>query len=79
MAEHVVAYRRQIPGGELVTVVPRLVLGLAREGGFADTELPLPAGTWRNELTGETVQSDGEGVPVREILGQFPVALLARR
>ena len=59
---------------EAITVVPRLVLGLA--GGWEDTQLELPAGTWRNELTGEAVE--GGTRPVAELLARFPVALLAR-
>jgi (1->4)-alpha-D-glucan 1-alpha-D-glucosylmutase len=70
-ARHLVAFVR---GGEAVTIAPRLVLTLA--GDWAGTELELPPGTWRNELTGETVQ--GGRRPVAEILERFPVALLVR-
>jgi (1->4)-alpha-D-glucan 1-alpha-D-glucosylmutase len=70
-AGHVVAYVR---GEEVVTVVPRLVLGL--DGDWGGTELLLAAGAWRNELTGEAV--DGGRLAVAELLATFPVALLAR-
>lgn len=66
--EHVVAFVR---GDRVVTVVPRLVLGLG--GDWADTRLSLPAGGWRNRLTGELVEGT---VPLVELLARFPVALL---
>ena len=68
---HAVAIAR---GGALVAVVPRLMLGLA--GNWRDTSVELPAGAWRNVLTGESV--DGGTRLVAELLTQFPVALLER-
>ena len=41
-------------GGPAVTVATRLPGGLRRRGGWADTVLPLPAGPWRDVLTGAT-------------------------
>lgn len=38
--------------------------------------LELPAGGWRNELTGEMVEGGARGLG--ELLGRFPVALLSR-
>jgi (1->4)-alpha-D-glucan 1-alpha-D-glucosylmutase len=66
-AGHVFAFSR----GEIVTVVPRLVIGLG--GDWGDTSLDLPPG--RNELTGEDV-SGGE-VRLSDLLRRFPVALLS--
>jgi (1->4)-alpha-D-glucan 1-alpha-D-glucosylmutase len=70
-ARHVIAFMR---GESAITVAPRLVLGLG--GDWGDTSLELPAGRWRNELTGEAVT----GGPVRlaDLLPQFPVALLIK-
>ena len=69
-AEHVVAFVR---GGEAITVVPRLVLGL--QGDWKDTELELPPGRWRDELS----EREFEGKTlVSELMAQLPVALLAR-
>ncbi len=68
-AGHVVAYVR---GGEIVAVVPRLVLGLG--GDWGDTALTLPPGGWRDALDGER-RFEG-AVRVVELLGSFPVALL---
>jgi (1->4)-alpha-D-glucan 1-alpha-D-glucosylmutase len=70
-ARHAVAFVRD----RLVVVVPRLVVELG--GDWADTTVDLPAGSWRNVLTGE-VQEGGPGIPVAELTRQFPVAVLAR-
>src|SRR5262249_50256863 len=47
-AAHAVAPCR---GGSVVAVVPRLVLGLERAGGWGDTVVELPAGGWLDRLT----------------------------
>jgi (1->4)-alpha-D-glucan 1-alpha-D-glucosylmutase len=70
-AAHVVAFARD---AQTITVVPRLVLGLA--GNWADTTLNLPPGTWRNELTGESIA--GGAASLAALLRKFPVALLVR-
>ena len=70
-ARHAVAFAR---AEEVVTVVPRLVLGLA--GDWAATELELPDGRWRDEFTGAVVE--GGRCALADLLGGFPVALLAR-
>jgi (1->4)-alpha-D-glucan 1-alpha-D-glucosylmutase len=69
-AGHVFAFSR----GEIVTVVPRLVIGLG--GDWGDTSLDLPPGRWRNELTGEDAV-EGEA-RLSDLLRRFPVALLSR-
>ena len=70
-ADHVVAFER---GERVVTVVPRLLLRL--DGGWEDTAFAVPAGAWRNELTGEQY---GPGpVAIDELFARFPVALLVR-
>jgi (1->4)-alpha-D-glucan 1-alpha-D-glucosylmutase len=73
-AEHVVAFVR---GGRALTVVPRLVLGLERRGGWGDTNIDLPPGTWRNQLAPAGAERTGT-VAVAELLAGFPVALLSR-
>ena len=70
-ADHVVAFSR---GGLAVTVVPRLVVGLAGRGGWGDTTLALPEGRWRDALTG--AQVDGTTPHLRDLLRPLPVALL---
>src|SRR5262249_60430637 len=68
-AGHVVAFVR---GDCIVTVAPRLVMRL--DENWMNTTLELPAGRWRNELTGDVAQGT---VPVAALLAHFPVALLA--
>jgi (1->4)-alpha-D-glucan 1-alpha-D-glucosylmutase len=70
-SEHAVAYLR---GGGALVVVPRLVMGLA--GGWGDTSLTLPAGRWRDALSGREVE--GGSCAVADLLADFPVALLER-
>jgi (1->4)-alpha-D-glucan 1-alpha-D-glucosylmutase len=70
-SSHAVGFVR---GGEVVVVVPRLVVRLG--GDWKDTAVDLPPGRWRNELTGEEVE--GGSQPVADLLARFPVALLAR-
>jgi (1->4)-alpha-D-glucan 1-alpha-D-glucosylmutase len=70
-SRHVVAFLR---GGRLLTVVPRLVLGLG--GNWGDTSLALPAGAWRNVLTGDRVAHGS--VRLADLLRRFPIALLVR-
>src|SRR6202041_590004 len=64
------AFRR---GENLIAVVPRFTMTLAGEWG--DTRLPLPGGSWRNCLTGESMQR--EAFPAA-LFAAFPVALLIR-
>ena len=69
-ARRVFAFAR---GDGLVTVVPRLGV---RASGWPDTTLALPAGTWRDVLTGREL---GGGVhPVSSLWRSFPIALLLR-
>jgi (1->4)-alpha-D-glucan 1-alpha-D-glucosylmutase len=70
-AGHVVAFKR---GESLIALVPRLVMGLHDDWG--DTTLAMPPGTWRNELTDETVLP--ETAPLSTLLRKFPVALFSR-
>ncbi len=70
-AHHAVAFQR---GDSVITVVPRLVMGL--DGDWADTTLRIPSGVWRNVLTGEEHQSGA--VALSQLLARFPVALLTR-
>jgi (1->4)-alpha-D-glucan 1-alpha-D-glucosylmutase len=71
-ADRVLGYTR---AGKIAVVVPRLILGL--EGGWKDTSVALPNGTWTSVLTSETINAGG-AVPASDILARFPVALLVR-
>jgi len=63
-------------GGQAVTVVTRLPVGLRCGGGWQDTALPLPGGAWADLLTGAVHR--GPAVPMTELTGRLPVALLVR-
>jgi (1->4)-alpha-D-glucan 1-alpha-D-glucosylmutase len=67
-AGRVVAFVR---GGNVLTVAPRLVMGLDK--GWGTTSLPLPPGSWRDALSGDRFQHRAE---LGEVLKRFPVALL---
>ena len=67
---HAVAYAR---AGSVVTVVSRLTTAL--RDGWGDEALDLPSGRWRDALTGRAY--DGK-LPLRDVLGGLPVALLVR-
>ena len=72
-ADHVLAFDR----GGAITVATRLPVGLVRAGGWGGTVLVLPPGRWCDTLTG-TDHSGGVAVPVANLLGRLPVALLYR-
>jgi (1->4)-alpha-D-glucan 1-alpha-D-glucosylmutase len=76
-AAHAVAFARTAAGGSagVVTVAPRLVLGLDRD--WAGTTLRLPDGRWSDVLDGGARTFEGE-VALADLLGPFPVALLER-
>jgi (1->4)-alpha-D-glucan 1-alpha-D-glucosylmutase len=74
-AEHVFAFSR---AGRAITIVPRLILGLRRAGGWKDTAVPLPPGVWTDALTGRRHGGPGAGnsAYLLKLLQNFPVALL---
>jgi (1->4)-alpha-D-glucan 1-alpha-D-glucosylmutase len=90
-ADHVFAFRRRSADRAVLTVVPRLVVGLT--GGavrlplgtevWADTRLALPGSAdgevWVNHLTGEHLTVTGAGLAMGQLVRHFPVALLERR
>ncbi|MCA1787167.1 MAG: malto-oligosyltrehalose synthase, partial [Desulfobacteraceae bacterium] len=71
-ADHLVAFFR---GQGVISLVPRLVMGLNND--WDDTIVELPSGKWHNVLTGD--DEDGGGVRLQELLGRFPVGLLMKR
>jgi (1->4)-alpha-D-glucan 1-alpha-D-glucosylmutase len=68
-ADHVLAFDR----GGAITVATRLPVGLAAAGGWGDTTLALPEGTWR-DLISDRVVSDR----LDDVLATLPVALLVK-
>lgn len=69
--EHVVAYMR---GDHVATIVPRWNLKLGR--GWGATSVALPAGRWKNVLTGDVV--NGGLVRITTLLARFPVGLFTK-
>jgi (1->4)-alpha-D-glucan 1-alpha-D-glucosylmutase len=67
---HVIAFLR---ADSVAAIAPRWNVRL---GGFGNTMVVLPAGRWRNLLSGEVV--NGGGVRVKSLLERFPVALLVK-
>lgn len=63
-----------IRGDMVAVIIPRLSAQLA--GDWADTEVELPTGRWRNVFTERTFESELESAV--DIFGGFPVALLIR-
>jgi (1->4)-alpha-D-glucan 1-alpha-D-glucosylmutase len=68
-ASHAVAFARN----GVVAVATRLPIGLAIRGGWGETVLALPEGSWTDAFTGAVASGD---VPLAELLGRYPVALL---
>ena len=71
-APRLVAFAR---GGQVVAVVPRLLVAVERDG-WDDTTVALPPGEWRSALGRDPVA--GGPQPVAELLRRFPVAILER-
>ena len=63
--------------GGAITVATRLPAGLAAAGGWRDTTLELPAGSWTDALTGRAVHRRTRP-PSATLLDRYPVALLTR-
>ncbi len=72
-ADHVIAFDR----GGAAAVATRLPRGLESRGGWAETELLIRCGTWRDELTGR--EFDGGRLRLSDLLVHYPVALLTCR
>ncbi|WP_405063902.1 malto-oligosyltrehalose synthase [Kribbella sp. NBC_01505] len=70
---HAVAFAR---GDEVITIATRLPAALHRLGGWGDSTVVLPAGEWKNVLTGRDVGSGA--ARIQELLEDLPVALLVR-
>ena len=68
-----------VPGEQgigVITLATRRPLDLERRGGWQDTTVTLPEGTWLDRLTCRTYENT---VPLSEVLRIFPTALLVRQ
>jgi (1->4)-alpha-D-glucan 1-alpha-D-glucosylmutase len=80
--DHVVAFARTWGGHRAVTIVPRLSHRLTRGlhpwpigAAWGDARIVLPVrSAWHNVLTGET--HEGDDLAMRDVLREFPVAVL---
>lgn len=83
--DHVVVLARRYRNAWAITIAPRLLTALMKEGEYPfgqqvwdDTRVVLPKGTptlWKDIITGEAIKSEGT-LPINETLKHFPVALL---
>ncbi len=73
-AEHCVAFAR---GTDLIVLASRYVIRLAAAGGWGDTAVPVPAGSWRDVVTGREFVSEGSQT-VAHLLDEWPVAVLVK-
>lgn len=82
--EHVIAFLRKKDDHAAITVVPRLLTSLIKEGelplgdrvwGNTHIVIPEKETTWRDIFT-ERVVDHNEGLRVSELLSRFPVAVL---
>ncbi|MBD2343974.1 malto-oligosyltrehalose synthase [Anabaena subtropica] len=80
-AKHIIAFARQHNNQTVIAIAPRFLTTLIPPGQPAlgeiwqDTHLKLPAKTWYNPLTNQTIQTQNN-IPIAQILTHFPVALL---
>ena len=82
-AEHVCAFARRRDSSLIVAIVGRWFAGLGVADwprmplDWQDTSIILPAADYRNLLTGDALQCDGNAtVTIGAALSRFPVALL---
>ncbi len=68
-APHAVAFARR----GVVAVATRLPIGLAAGGGWGETALSLPKGSWTDTFTGFSASGS---VPLGDLLARYPVSLL---
>lgn len=71
-AEHVVAFDT----GGVVTLATRLPVGLARKGGWGDTTVDLPLGSYRDAVSGTVIHAQGTPIRAADLFADGPVALL---
>jgi (1->4)-alpha-D-glucan 1-alpha-D-glucosylmutase len=79
---HLVAFLRGAYGGpadaSVAVLATRLPAGLAARDGWTDETVTLPSGRWTDRLTGVTHTVSGGLLPLADVLGALPVALLVR-
>ncbi|GAA6527218.1 malto-oligosyltrehalose synthase [Intrasporangium sp. DVR] len=78
-SDHVIGFRRGDGGAQDVCVLATRLAGrLSDRGGWADEMVDLPAGPWRDLLSGEVVEGGRAGLAQLLPSGGWPVAILVR-
>ncbi len=87
LKDHIIAFARNHGRKWAITVVPRFLTTLIGDGEYPfgqnvwdDTHIPLPqgiSGQWENGITDQLLKGESK-LPIGEVLGHFPVALLLR-
>jgi (1->4)-alpha-D-glucan 1-alpha-D-glucosylmutase len=86
--EHIIAFAREKDGKAILVVVPCFLTKIMNENQlplgeavWQDTIIKLPqalgAGNWQQVFSGKSVKAEG-GLPVKDILSEFPVGLLVK-
>ncbi len=85
LKSHVIAFARELGETQVLAIVPRFFTSLVQEGEYPvgeavwhETRIVQSPGasiTWQNAFTGQQLQGD-DTLWVRDILSEFPVALL---
>lgn len=85
LSRHIVAFARAEEGDAVITIAPRFLTSVVREGEYAtgerwtDTAVKLPKELdgfeWKDAFTGQTVPP-GKEIKAGDALGSFPVAFL---
>ena len=83
-ARHAVAFARRRGKGWALAVAPRSTFRLAPgpptgPEAWGSSTLALPSGApkrWTDVFTGSTVEASRARLPIGQVLGRFPVALL---
>ncbi len=85
LKSHVIAFGRELNDQQMIAIAPRLSTKLVKPGDYPfgeqvwhETRIQPPVGSdsrWRDLITGRVIESD-ETLWLRDVLRQFPVALL---
>jgi (1->4)-alpha-D-glucan 1-alpha-D-glucosylmutase len=81
-AGHLVGFSRTLGGERLLTLVPRLVETLVADESpplgavWQGTSVGMRSGRWRNVITGDAVEIDGDRAAVGDLFSTLPVCVL---
>ncbi len=88
LKSHLIGFARELGETQVLVIAPRLLTSLVKEGEYPlgeqvwhetrITQAPGLSICWKNVITGQEIQSE-DTLWVRDILSEFPVALLVGR